>query len=133
MGLALPFCFDLGMIDPVAARDFFISYRSADRPWAEWIAWELEAAGYTTLIQAWDFRPGTDWAVKMQEGTTEWSRILAVLSPHFFESKFTRAEWTSVFAKPDGRAWAPYTSSCDRMRAAGLASSADLYRSRGSR
>jgi TIR domain len=87
------------MIDPVADRDFFISYTAADRPWAEWIAWELEAAGYTTLIQAWDFRPGTDWAVKMQEGTTEWSRILAVLSPHFFESKFTRAEWTSVFAK----------------------------------
>jgi TIR domain len=58
-------------------RDFFISYTSTDRAWAEWIAWELEAAGYTTLIQAWDFRPGTDWAIKMQEGTTEWSRILA--------------------------------------------------------
>jgi hypothetical protein len=80
-------------------RDFFISYTSADRTWAEWIAWELEAAGYTTLIQAWDFRPGTDWAIKMQEGTTEWNRILAVLSPRFFESKFTSAEWSSAFAK----------------------------------
>jgi hypothetical protein len=48
-----------------------VSYTSADQAWAEWIAWELEAAGYTTLIQAWDFRPGTDWAIKMQEGTTE--------------------------------------------------------------
>jgi hypothetical protein len=37
-------------------RDFFISYTSADRAWVEWIAWELEAAGYRTLIQAWDFR-----------------------------------------------------------------------------
>lgn len=80
-------------------RDFFISYTSADRTWVEWIAWELEAVGYTTLIQAWDFRPGTDWAIKMQEGTTEWSRILAVLSPRFFESKFTSAEWSSAFAK----------------------------------
>src|SRR5271165_6893671 len=80
-------------------RDFFISYTSADRTWAEWIAWELEAAGYTTLIQAWDLRPGTDWAIKMQEGTTEWNRILAVLSPRFFESKFTSAEWSSAFAK----------------------------------
>lgn len=80
-------------------RDFFISYTSADQTWAEWIAWQLEAAGYTTLIQAWDFRPGADWAIKMQDGTTEWSRILAVLSPHFFESKFTSAEWTSAFAK----------------------------------
>src|SRR6202140_3966761 len=80
-------------------RDFFISYTSADRTWAEWIAWELQAAGYTTLIQAWDFRPGTDWAIKMQEGATECNRILAVLSPCFFESKFTSAEWTSAFAK----------------------------------
>jgi hypothetical protein len=40
------------MIGPVAARDFFISYTSADLAWAEWIAWELEDVGYTTLIQA---------------------------------------------------------------------------------
>jgi TIR domain len=48
----------------VATRDFFISYTSADLPWAEWIAWELEAAGYTTLIQAWDFRPGTVYLLR---------------------------------------------------------------------
>jgi hypothetical protein len=24
-------------------KDFFISYNQADRAWAEWIAWELEA------------------------------------------------------------------------------------------
>jgi hypothetical protein len=35
----------------------------------------------------------------MQEGTTEWSRILAVLSPRFFESKFTSAEWSAAFTK----------------------------------
>ncbi|MGA9350971.1 MAG: TIR domain-containing protein [Anaerolineae bacterium] len=23
-------------------KDFFISYNSADRTWAEWIAWQLE-------------------------------------------------------------------------------------------
>ena len=42
---------------PPARVDFFISYTSADRAWAEWIAWQLEAAGFTTLLQAWDFRP----------------------------------------------------------------------------
>ncbi len=30
-------------------RDLFISYTSADDDWAEWIAWQLESAGYTTL------------------------------------------------------------------------------------
>jgi hypothetical protein len=39
--------------------DFFISYTGADTPWAEWIAWQLEDASYTTRLQAWDFRPGT--------------------------------------------------------------------------
>lgn len=26
----------------VQAADFFVSYTSADRAWAEWIAWQLE-------------------------------------------------------------------------------------------
>ena len=33
-------------------RDFFISYTAVNRPWAEWIAVQLEAAGYTTVLQA---------------------------------------------------------------------------------
>ena len=40
------------------AADFFVSYTSADRAWAEWIAWQLEAEGYTVVVQAWDFTPG---------------------------------------------------------------------------
>jgi TIR domain len=30
----------------VQTADFFVSYTSADRAWAEWIAWQLEAEGY---------------------------------------------------------------------------------------
>ncbi len=41
-------------------KDFFISYNQADRRWAEWIAWYLEEEGYTTVIQAWDFQPGSN-------------------------------------------------------------------------
>jgi TIR domain len=44
-----------------AARDFFISYTAVDEPWARWIAVTLERAGYTTLLQAFDFRPGSDF------------------------------------------------------------------------
>jgi len=87
------------MIDSMAARDFFVSYTSADRPWAEWIAWELEAAGYTTLIQAWDFRPGMNFVTEMQKGAAQSSRTLVVLSHQFLESGFAQAEWTSAFAK----------------------------------
>jgi tetratricopeptide (TPR) repeat protein len=92
-------CVDVGMISRVAPRDFFISYTSADRAWAEWIAWELEEAGYTTLIQAWDFRPGMNFVTEMQKGAAESSRTLIVLSKQFLESGFTQAEWTSAFSK----------------------------------
>ena len=52
-------------------QDFFISYNSADRLWAEWIAWHLEEAHYTTVLQAWDFQPGTNFVLEMQWATTE--------------------------------------------------------------
>jgi hypothetical protein len=44
------------------ATDFFVSYTSVDRAWAEWIAWQLEADGYQVVFQGWDFMPGYDWA-----------------------------------------------------------------------
>jgi hypothetical protein len=50
--------------DPIM-KDFFISYAKADQPWAEWIAWKLEDAGYSTVIQAWDFRPGANFVLEM--------------------------------------------------------------------
>ena len=80
-------------------RDFFISYTGADRAWAEWIAVQLEAAGYTTLLQAWDFRPGGDFLHEMQQATTTAARTIAVLSPAYFGSAFGEAEWRAAFAK----------------------------------
>jgi hypothetical protein len=41
--------------------DFFISYTGVDRAWAAWIAWQLQDAGYTSVLQAWDFRPSTNF------------------------------------------------------------------------
>jgi tetratricopeptide (TPR) repeat protein len=81
------------------ARDFFISYTQVNRPWAEWIAVQLEAAGYTTVLQAWDFRPGSDFLHEMQQATTSAGRMIAVLSPAYFGSRFGEAEWRAAFAK----------------------------------
>ena len=79
-------------------RDFFISYSTKDAAWAEWIAWQLEAAGYTTFVQAWDFTPGHSFVERMQEGVSNSKRTIAVLSPEYLESRFTAAEWQAVFA-----------------------------------
>ena len=85
-------------------RDFFISYTGVNRSWAEWIAVELEAAGYSTVLQAWDFRPGSDFVHQMQQATTTAGRTIAVLSPAYFGSKFSEAEWRAAFVKdPTGK------------------------------
>jgi hypothetical protein len=55
-------------------RDFFISYTGVNRSWAEWIGVQLEAAGYSTVLQAWDFRSGSDFLHQMQQATTSASR-----------------------------------------------------------
>ena len=79
-------------------KDFFISYNKADRTWAEWIAWQLEEAGYSVVIQAWDFRPGSNFVLNMQRGLVEAERVVAVLSPDFLESLYNQPEWAAAFA-----------------------------------
>jgi len=81
------------------ARNFFISYSKADLPWAEWIAWQLEAEGYTTTVQAWDFRPGSNFVHDMQRAAAEAERTIAVLSPDYLASLYTQPEWAAAFAQ----------------------------------
>lgn len=81
----------------VTRKDFFISYTAHDRQWAEWIAWELEEAQFTVQIQAWDFTG--NWVLLMNRAMTETARTIAVLSPHYFESGYTPAEWAEAFRR----------------------------------
>ena len=80
-------------------KDFFISYNSADKGWAEWIAWQLEEVGYTTILQAWDFRPGHNFVLQMDRASQEAERIIIVLSHDFLSSSFTPPEWAVFFKK----------------------------------
>jgi len=80
------------------AADFFISYTSADRAWAEWIAWQLEAEGYKVVVQAWDFTAGRDWVHEMQEATSHADRVVAVLSSAYLASAHGEAEWRVFYA-----------------------------------
>ena len=83
---------------PPGQVDYFISYTSADRTWAEWIAWQLKEAGSSVVLQAWDMVPGLDFLHEMQKATTTAGRTLAVLSPAYFTSQFSEAEWRVAFA-----------------------------------
>ena len=75
----------------------FISYTGADQAWAEWLAWQLEAAGHQAIVQAWDFRPGENFVVNMRRALDSADRTLAVVSSAYLESVYGSDEWTAAF------------------------------------
>ncbi|MET9502275.1 TIR domain-containing protein [Streptomyces sp. NPDC006622] len=82
--------------------DFFVSYSPADERWASWIAWILEEAGYRTVLQAWDFVPGTNFLDFMDRGVSESAAVIAVLSRNYERSRYGRMEWQAALrADPD--------------------------------
>ncbi|MDR2579423.1 MAG: toll/interleukin-1 receptor domain-containing protein [Fibromonadaceae bacterium] len=80
-------------------RDFFISYNKTDKQWAEWIAAVLEQNGYSCYIQAWDFRPGGNFVLDMDNASVQSERFIAVLSQNYLDSKYCQPEWASAFTK----------------------------------
>jgi tetratricopeptide (TPR) repeat protein len=80
-------------------KDFFISYNRADRSWAVWIAWHLEEAGYTTVLQDWDFPPGSNFTLEMDKAFSGAERTIAVLSPDYLTSSFAKPEWAAPIAR----------------------------------
>jgi WD40 repeat protein/3',5'-cyclic AMP phosphodiesterase CpdA len=87
---------------PTRPIDFFVSYSPADERWATWIAWELEADGYRTMLQAWDFVPGTNFIDFMDRGVSAATIVIAVLSPNYLDSRYGRLEWQAALrADPD--------------------------------
>src|SRR5262245_29467552 len=86
----------MGSREDSAPIDFFISYSPADERWASWVAWQLEAAGHRTLIQAWDFVPGTNFIEFMDRGVREAAVVVAVLSRNYRESRYGSMEWQAA-------------------------------------
>jgi len=78
-------------------RDFFISYTGVDREWAEWIASTLEEAGYSTVLQAWDFEVGAHFVNEMHTAMQWTDRTIGVLSRAYAESEFGQAEWQEAW------------------------------------
>lgn len=79
--------------------DFFISRAGPDAEWAQWIADSLVAAGYTVVLQDWDFRPGQDFVAEMDRAMRDSSRTIAVLSRSYERALFTVPEWTHAVAR----------------------------------
>ena len=85
------------MSDP--KKDFFVSFNSADRTWADWIAWTLEEAGYQVVYQPWDFRPGGNFVLEMQRAASETRKTVIVLSDNYLKAGYTQPEWAAAFVQ----------------------------------
>ena len=84
-------------MDTSAGKDFFISYKRADTKWAEWIAWHLEEAQYSTILQAWDFQPGMNFVLEMDKAAKDARCTIVVLSPDYLSANYTQPEWAEAF------------------------------------
>jgi hypothetical protein len=86
------------------AWDFFVSYTQADRGWAEWIAWELESAGFAVVIQAWDMQPGDNWVHRVDEACELAAHTVAVVSGSYLRSEWGRVEQlAAIWRDPLGK------------------------------
>lgn len=66
-----------------ALKNFCIMYHHEDHQWAEWIAWHLEADGYSTILPDWDFEAGRRFDLEMTRARTSAERVIVVLSPNY--------------------------------------------------
>ena len=72
--------------------DVFVSYCPADEGWAAWIAWQLEVAGFRTLLRAWDLPVGSPVEDFAERGMRSAAVTLAVLSRAYLGSGRGTAE-----------------------------------------
>jgi hypothetical protein len=111
--------------------DFFISYTTVDESWAEWIAWQLEANGYSCVLQAWDFIAGSHFVEQMHQAVQKAGRTIAVLSSAYLASAFAAGEWQEAWRRdPRGsetRLLVFRVEDCPRPGLLGQVVSVDLF------
>ena len=83
--------------------DFFISHAGSDRPWAEWVAWQLMHAGYRVELDVWDWGAGQNFIAAMSDALDRCDRVIALFSESYFDrSRYTEQEWTAVSVNVTG-------------------------------
>jgi tetratricopeptide (TPR) repeat protein len=79
-------------------RDFFISHASADEGWAEWIAAQLQDAGFSIELDVWEWTPGEDFIAAMETGLKRADRVIAIYSRSYFTRPYAQVEHRAAFA-----------------------------------
>src|SRR5262245_12178036 len=64
-------------------QKFFISFNSADRIKAHWIAWTLKEAGHEVAVHDWEIPAGGNAPLWMNTKLAWADRLIAVISPDY--------------------------------------------------
>lgn len=88
-------------------RDFFISYAGRDRPWAEWVAWQLEHAEgaggpFSVHLDVWDWPVGRNWVIAMTQALARSDRVVALCSAAYFDpAHYTTDELSDALVRSE--------------------------------
>jgi hypothetical protein len=84
-------------------QKFFISFNSADRSKAHWIAWSLKEAGHEVAVHDWEIPAGGNAPLWMNNRLAWADRLIAVVSPDYLPARYSPIEWASqIWVDPDG-------------------------------
>ena len=85
-------------VDLAAGKsDFFIARAGADKKFAVQIGNILEDAGYSVILQDWDFAD-KNFVERMHDALIRASRVIVLLSPEYLASPYCTAEWVNAIA-----------------------------------
>ena len=84
-------------------QKFFISFNSADRDKAHWIAWTLKESGHEVAVHDWEIPAGGNAPLWMNTKLVWADRLIAVISPDYVPARYSLIEWASqIWNDPDG-------------------------------
>ncbi|MCX5330781.1 MULTISPECIES: TIR domain-containing protein [unclassified Streptomyces] len=73
-----------------------ISYSSADRSWADWLAWSLSGWGHDVRHGAEPPSDAGGYALQVEDALRHVDVVIALLSPHYLGSpSWARSDWSS--------------------------------------
>ena len=84
-------------------QKFFISFNSADRTKAHWIAWTLKEAGHEVAVHDWEMPAGGNVPLWMNAKLVWADRLIAVISPDYVPACYSPMEWAAqIWDDPHG-------------------------------
>ena len=87
--------------------DIFLSYNSADRAWANWVAWTLKDAGHRVRFAEWELTPGSNFIAWLSEALATSDYMVALWSPNYFPSEYIQVENRAFLSKSDDKRLIP--------------------------